>query len=113
MLDMLCIYGSAGAGSCSGLKPSTTPDSVWRCTGGPTVFYVRIGSHGPLAQLVERVIRIDEVSGSIPLWSTKRNIVGIKKAERFCGSQNRTVNFFKTLSAYGGSGEFPKFPPIA
>ena len=25
---------------------------------------------GPLAQLVERVIRIDEVSGSTPLWST-------------------------------------------
>src|SRR3989339_1354865 len=44
--------------------------------------------------------------------TTKRNIVGIRKMERFCGSQNRTINFFKTLSAYGGSGEFPKFPPI-
>src|SRR3989338_6757718 len=32
--------------------------------------------------------------------------------ERFCGSQNRAVNFFKTLSAYGGSSEFPKLPPI-
>ena len=32
--------------------------------------------------------------------------------ERFCGSQNRAINFFKTLSAYGGSGEFPKLPPI-
>ena len=29
---------------------------------------------GPLAQLVERVIRIDEVSGSIPLWSTIPNL---------------------------------------
>jgi len=39
-------------------------------------------------------------------------LFGIKKTERFCGSQNRAINFFKTLSAYGGSGEFPKFPPI-
>ena len=30
----------------------------------------RIALNGPLAQLVERVIRIDEVSGSTPLWST-------------------------------------------
>ena len=28
--------------------------------------------YGPLAQLVERVIRIDEVSGSTPLGSTKQ-----------------------------------------
>src|SRR3990172_121690 len=53
-----------------------------------------------------------KTAGSSPARSTKRNIVGIKKVERFCGSQNRAVNFFKTLSAYGGSGEFPKFPPI-
>src|SRR3989338_5193830 len=53
-----------------------------------------------------------KVAGSNPARSTKRNIVGIKKTERFCGSQNRAIIFFKTLSAYGGSGEFPKFPPI-
>src|SRR3989344_609725 len=44
--------------------------------------------------------------------TTQRNISEIRNAERFCGSQNRAINFFKTISAYGGSGEFPKFPPI-
>ena len=63
---------------------------------------------GPLAQLVERFHGMEEATGSNPVWSTKRNIVGIKKTERFCGSQNRAVKFFKTLSAYGGSSEKKK-----
>ena len=33
--------------------------------------------HGPLAQLVERVIRIDEASGSNPLGSTVHRAYGV------------------------------------
>lgn len=34
-------------------------------------FIVKYGSYGPLAQLVERRIRIAEIAGSIPARSTK------------------------------------------
>src|SRR3989344_981852 len=34
-------------------------------------------------------------------YSTSSNLFGIKNVERFCGSQNRTLIFAKTLSAYG------------
>ncbi len=37
---------------------------------------------GPLAHLVERFHGMEEATGSNPVWSTKRNIVGIKNAER-------------------------------
>ena len=68
---------------------------------------------GAVSSAVEHLICNEGVAGSNPARSTKRNIVGIKKTERFCGSQNRAIIFFKTLSAYGGSREFQKLPPIA
>ena len=43
--------------------------------------------NGLIAQLVERLHGMQEVRGSTPLESTKRNIVGIKKTERFCGGE--------------------------
>ena len=52
---------------------------------------VKYGIIGPLAQLVERLICNEEATSSNLVGSTKRNIVGIKKMERFCGSQNRSA----------------------
>ncbi|MDP2704617.1 MAG: hypothetical protein Q8P01_05445 [bacterium] len=50
---------------------------------------------------------LEKGSRKVYNYSTRSNLFGIKNMERFCGSQNRTFIFAKTLSAYGGSREIP------
>ena len=47
---------------------------------------------------------LEKSSRKVYNYSTSSNLFGIKNLERFCGSQNRAINFF---SAYGGSREIP------
>jgi len=50
---------------------------------------------------------LEKSSRKVYDYSTRSNLFGIKNMERFCRSQNRTLIFAKTLSAYGGSREIP------
>jgi len=88
-------------------KPARTPPQTTPA-GGKTAEAGRIHIPRKLFRPAESALVLFEKSSSkVYNYSTRSNLFGIRNMERFCGSQNRTLIFAKTLSAYGGSCEIP------
>ena len=68
---------------------------------GPVPFGCICADIGPLAQLVERVIRIDEASGSTPLWSTMRSDIVHPGADKLKYEIREIVTVAKRVALSG------------
>lgn len=76
-------------------------DRIGRTGHYPVPRIRNVRTSGPLAQLVERVIRIDEVSGSTPLWSTMRSDIVHPGADKLKYEIREIVTVAKRVALSG------------
>ena len=101
---------AAKKANCIWIPPAFLPRTL--SAGGKSAEAGRIHIPSQMFRPAESaLVSFEKSSSKVYNYSTSSNLFGIKNMERFCGSQNRALIFAKTLSAYGGSREIPKFPP--